>query len=324
MPNVLTHGLMAKQTQKQLSESLVLDAIKAHPKVYLFGSNGPDILYYYNVWPWLDQTKTKKFKQYGDMVHSERINDFFDTMIAIAQKQDHRNQQIMLAYIAGFICHWALDSTTHPLVFYRTGDIQSAGHQYDHFRYESALDSKITQQVFEEKLSKHPTYRYMSMESYQEKVVAFLISQAHQRVYQSDITVEECLTCMKHAKGVLRIMFDPWTLWFDVIQIFEKVILKDPWRFSSHMVIGRIDENFDELNKNQDAWFNPTDPGTQHHESFMQLFEQAIGRAKLALIALEKTLEGKIDSIGGVILDRSYDTGRSDQADMIIFNNIYK
>ena len=60
MPNVITHGLLAQQTLKLLPVSVVKDAIAKYPQAYLFGSNGPDFLFYYNVWPWLDQKENHR------------------------------------------------------------------------------------------------------------------------------------------------------------------------------------------------------------------------------------------------------------------------
>ena len=324
MPNVLTHGLMANQTKQQMSESRILSAIKAHPNVYLFGSNGPDFLFYHNVWPWLDQDKAKQVGDIGELMHDENINDMVDTMIKIAKKQTVKDyQDIMIAYIAGYLCHWALDSVTHPFVFYRSGD-STGDTKYDHYRYESALDSKVVQLVYQEKLSKYPTNKFMNMKKYQEKVIAFLVSHAVAHVYEIPLSEEDCLLSMKHAKQVLRVLFDPHTIWFDAMQIIERLIFKDKWKFSSHMVIGRMDLNFDELNTNQEVWYNPTDPSTPHRDSFMALFEQSIGRAKLSMIAFEKMLLDENDSLGNVILDRSFNTGRSDGAKMLIFDSIYQ
>lgn len=324
MPNVLTHGLMAQQIKKQLSEQKILAAMDAHQDVYLFASNGPDFLFYYNVWPWLDQKRAKEVGDHGELMHHEKINEFIDTMIAIAQKQDNeKNKQIMIAFIAGYLCHWALDSVAHPFVFYRSGDLKGK-QKYDHYRYESAIDSKIVQLVYQQKLSKYPTYKFMNMKPYQEKVVAFLVSHAHQKVYQSTLTKQECLTCMKHAKQVLRVLFDPYDVLYPIMRTFEKIIHKEKTPFTSHMVRATMNHYYDELNMDREAWFNPTDPSEVHHESFMQLFEQSIGRAKLALKALDKMLDNQLDSIGNVVLDRSFDTDRADHAAMIVFDNIYR
>ncbi len=324
MPNVLTHGLMANQTKQQMSESRILSAIKAHHNVYLFGSNGPDFLFYHNVWPWLNQDEAKRVGDIGELMHHEKINDMVDTMVNIAKKQTVKeNQDIMIAYIAGYLCHWALDSMTHPLVFYRSGD-STGKTKYDHYRYESALDSKIVQHVYQEKLSKYPTIKFMKMKTYQEKVIAFLVSHAVEKVYETPLSQEDCLISMKHAKQVLRVLFDPYTIWYDAMQVVESIIFKEKWKFSSHMVIGRMDLNYDELNTNQEVWYNPTAPSTPQRDSFMALVEQSIGRAKLSMIAFEKMLLGEIDSLGNVILDRSFNTGRSDGAPMLIFDSIYQ
>ncbi len=324
MPNVITHALMALQSKEQFSETIIVEAINNHKSVYLFGSNGPDFLFYYNVWPWLDQDKAKAIGDHGELMHKQNINEFIDTMIAIIKKQeDKKTKEIMIAFVAGYLCHWALDSVAHPFIFYRSGNMEGV-EKYDHYTYESALDSKIVQEVYKESLLKYKSGKFMSMKPYDQKVIAFLVSHAHQKVYASTLTKQECLTCMKHAKQVLHVLFDPFDMKYPFLRMIEKVLYKQKEPFTSHMVRKQMNLQYDELNVEHQPWFNPTDPQTVHNESFMQLFEQSIGRVKLAIKAFDKVLHDQLDSVDNVILDRSFDTDRSDFAPMIVFDNIYR
>lgn len=323
MPNVITHGLMALKTKEHVSTAQIQSAITKYHDVYLFGSNGPDFLFYYNVWPWLDQKEAARISDHGELMHTKKINEFVDTMIAITKIQrDQEAKDMMISFIAGYLCHWALDTTAHPFVFYRSGNMKGK-EKYDHYRYESMLDSKLVIEVYQEKLTRYPTRKFLSMNKQGEQVVAFLVSQAHQRVYGSSLSTQECRTCMRHAKQVLPLLFDPHTLWYDAVCAFEKVKFNGAQSFSSHMVIGRLDQDHDELNIKRDVWFNPTYPDAPHNETFLELFQRSIGRAKLALSAFENILEDNLDSMSHVLLNRSFDTDRSDGAPMIVFDNIY-
>ncbi len=324
MPNVLAHGLMAKGVQSQLHESKLLSTIDAYEDVFLFASSGPDFLFYYNMWPWDDPQAAKRVGDYGSLMHTQHINEFVDTMVAIALKQvEARNRDIMLAFIAGYLCHWALDSVAHPFIFYRSGDLQGTA-AYDHYQYESNLDSKLVQLIYEQKLSEYKAYRFMNMKPYHEKVVAFLVTHAHQHVYDSTISEADCLTSMQDARNMLKVLYDPYGFKYPLVRLYERLALQGKTPFSSHMVTLKMDHEVDELNQDRQGWCNPTDPSVMHHDSFMQLFEKAVGRAKLALLALEKMLDGDLDTLGNVLLDRSFETDRSHGEPMVVFDNIYR
>lgn len=323
MPNVITHGLLANQAIKSISDGDLLTAIKAYPQAYLLGSNGPDLLFYYNVWPWLDQKEAKRVADLGEMMHKERINQTFDAMVTLIHKQtDITSKQIMIATVAGYVTHWSLDSVAHPFVFYRSGEM-IGDNKYYHYRYESQLDSYMVKTIYQEPLSKHASASYMHVSKKEANVIAFLFEQVSKHVYQQTLTKDEVLTCIKHANQVLKVLFDPYTLWFDLVRLIEKVLYKNVWVFSSHMVIGRLDQ-YDVLNKNFQGWCNPTDPGMISHESFMSLFDQAHHRAVATLSHLESCLLDSNNSMATVIDDRSFDTGCNNQAKMIVFDNIYQ
>jgi hypothetical protein len=323
MPNVLTHGLMAQRVFETMCEGEVVSAIKAHPQVYKFASNGPDFLFYYNAWPWLDQDEAKRVSEYGEQMHRGRVNLFMDTMVGIALKQNQLSaRKIMLAFIAGYICHWALDSVAHPFVFYRSGSM--AGNlKYYHFRYESNLDVKMVRDVFKYKLKDYPTRSFLNMTKNQEDVVAFLVSEAHKVTYNSDITKQDCLISMKHGKEILVPLFDPTGLVYPITRQAEKMLANNLWKFSSHMVSKNIDDSYDELNLKKELWKNPAEPSITSNATFLDLFEESIDRGYDALEVLEKMIHGEVNSLAETIQDRNFNSGHSTFMEMFEFDNIY-
>lgn len=323
MPNVMAHSLMAQAVANQLNQDIINHAIGKYEDVFLFASSGPDFLFYYNMWPWSDTNEAKRVGAYGSLMHTQKINAYLDTMVKIALVQDKQaHRDMMIAFIAGYLCHWALDSVAHPFVFYRSGKLEGKA-RYDHFLYESNLDAKLILKVFKKPLSDHKAYQFMNMSAYHQKVVAFLVSHAHHKVYNSDISQADCLKSMKDARLMLKILYDPTGYKYDLVRILEKLVYDGEQPFSSHMVSKRITKN-DELNLKHDIWFNPTDPSQPLKSSFMDLWNQSLGRAKLTLAALEKMLVGELDSLSSIILDRSFETDRSQGEAMEVFNSIYR
>jgi hypothetical protein len=322
MPNVITHGLLAKETLRQLPVSVVKDAIAKYPQAYLFGSNGPDFLFYYNVWPWLSQKENHRVGEFGEMMHRSKINDFTDAMVTKAMELTGKAKAIFTSFVAGYLTHWSLDTIAHPFVFYRTGKIAGKT-KYWHFRFESMLDSLMVKEVYKEDLSKYPTRNFMKLSSEEKQVIASGVSETFTSVYQEEMKVSEALKCMNHAYGVLKFLFDSDTRWFPWVQKFEskKGIL---WKYSSHMVIGELDTEFDVLNVNHSLWRNPTDPLSEHTESFIELFDQAKERAIVAIGRFDDMLNGNVVSMANVLQDRQFNTGTNDGRKMVVFDSIYE
>lgn len=322
MPNVITHGLLAKETLKQLPVSVVKDAIAKYPQAYLFGSNGPDFLFYYNVWPWLSQKENLRIGEFGEMMHRSQINEFIDAMVLKTMELTDKAKTIFTSFLAGYLTHWSLDTIAHPFVFYRTGKI-SGKTKYWHFRLESMLDSLMVKEVFKEELSKYPTRNFMKLSSVEKQVIASGVSETFTSVYHEEMKVSEALKSMNHAYGVLKFLFDPNTRIFPFVQNFErkKGIL---WKYSSHMVIGELDKEFDVLNTSHSIWRNPTDPLSEFTESFTELFDQAIERALLAICRFDEMLNGNVVSMANVIQDRQFNTGTNDGRKMVSFDSIYE
>ena len=314
---------MAQRVFETMCEGEVVSAIKANPQVYKFASNGPDFLFYYNAWPWMNQDEAKRVSEYGEQMHRTRVNQFMDSMVGLMRKQNQlAARKIMIAFIAGYICHWALDSVAHPFIFYRSGSM--AGNlKYYHFRYESNLDVKMVRDVFKYKLKDYPTRSFLNMTSNQESVVAFLVSEAHKATYNSDMTQEDCLRSMKHGKEILVPLFDPKGFLYPLTRSVEKLLANNLWKFSSHMVSARIDDSYDELNLKRDLWKNPAEPSLTSNATFLDLFEESIDRGYDALEHLEKICLGQEDSLAPVIQDRNFNSGHSTFIEMIEFDNIY-
>lgn len=322
MPNVITHGLLAKETLKRLPVSVVKDAIAMYPQAYLFGSNGPDFLFYYNVWPWLNQKENHRVGEFGEMMHRSKINDFTDAMVQKTMELTDQAKAVFTSFLAGYLTHWSLDTIAHPFVFYRSGKIAGKT-KYWHFRFESMLDTLMVKQVYKEDLSKYPTKNFMKLSVQEKQVIAEGVSETFTSVYNDEMKKSEALKCMNHAYGVLRFLFDPNTRWFNFVQKFEqkKNIF---WKFSSHMVIGELDETFDVLNMNHSIWRNPTDPQSEYTESFLELFDLAIERALLAIGRFDEILNKKAVSMANVMQDRQFNTGTNDGKKMVAFDSIYE
>lgn len=106
MPTTYAHDLFGKMVYHRLSPE-VQKVIKAHQTTYQIGLHGPDILFY--VRPF----HSNRFNQMAHRLHREEAFGFFERGRQLYQQTE--NEEI-LAYLLGFICHFMLDSTCHPYI----------------------------------------------------------------------------------------------------------------------------------------------------------------------------------------------------------------
>jgi len=148
MPNIITHALCAQDAIESIETPYLSALIAKYPRIYALGSSGPDFLFYYKILPWEKADPENRMRKIGNLIHSSRINDFYQSAIGVIQTtQDEPTRERMIVFIAGHLAHWALDSIAHPYIFAKTGVIGSGPTKYWHFRFESMLDTLMVTQV---------------------------------------------------------------------------------------------------------------------------------------------------------------------------------
>lgn len=322
MPNFVTHGLMALDVYNQIEASTVKSAIKKFPEAYLLGSNGPDILFYYQALPWQDQKLNKKVADYGHVVHSSQINEFYNEAVSfIGSIQDGHRQEILISYLAGHLQHWALDSLAHPFVFYRSGSLQGQ-RPYDHYRYESMIDSLMITFVKRKRLSDLRVKRFVDVNAEQRRIIASF----YQRMLYVIFDIQEDTKVIEEAIKTFRItlnyVYDPNNISFHIISAYEKA-KHSPWKYSSHVVSSKIESKYDVLNLKHETWSNPTDLTQTSTQSFVDLYNQSIDLGIQSIEKLSEALETKGETFDSLLQGRCYDTGRAEGVEMKFFESVY-
>lgn len=322
MPNVVTHGLMALDVYNQLEYSRVKSAIKAFPKAYLLGSNGPDFLFYYQAMPWQNKEMNQRVADHGHVVHQKNINEFYNTGLEfILNVKDEHRQSILISFMAGHLQHWALDSLAHPFVFYRSGPLEGK-RPYDHYRYESMIDALMVTYVKRRRLQDLKAKRFLDVNEEERRVIASFYQRLLDKVFDIKEDTQVIEDAMKTFKKSLTYLYDPNNIVFNLVSRCEKRF-GTPWKYSSHIVSSKIDAKYDVLNLKHETWSNPTNINEVSTQSFVDIYNQSIDLGLDTLIHLEDVLDGKETKFDRVIQDRNYETGRSEDEKMEVFDSIY-
>jgi len=325
MPNIITHAFLAQDAIESIECPTLSALIAKYPRVYALGSSGPDFLFYYKILPWEKADPNVRVKEIGNRIHSSKVNDFYQNAIEVIQATDDETQRnIMTVFLAGHLTHWALDTSAHPYIFAKTGEIGVGATKFWHFRFESMLDTLMVTQVKGFKIENIHMPDFVSSNKETRNVIAHLYQQVVKNLFEVDIPLAIYETCLSSMASTAKLLYDPYTLKFPSLQLAEKAAGR-LWEFTGHMVIGEVDTKHDILNLAHQEWTHPCDQNMVSSESFLDLYLKAKDRAMAALYALEGILNGGQPkaSLNLITRDLNYDTGMSNPPAMQFYDPIY-
>lgn len=324
MPNIITHKIFAEEVLKKLPKKDIVDLILRHQQIYYIGCNGPDFLFFYHLKPW-EMLKKHDLNKIGSKLHKQQINAFYET--AVQQIHQERNvylKESMLVYLLGHLCHWALDSTTHPYIFYWTGNGKGKSASYHH-RMESALDAMMLYKYHATTIKEYPYYEMCSYNEEILKAIARIYVPAVKNALQEDIKVYDIRKALDDWKDVQKMLHDPRGIKRTILTGMEKMMHK-PWLISGNIIPTSLDVHYDICNFTKKTWCHPCDDMQLSQDTFIHLFHKAI---EVATQVVEKAYgcveyQADISSLLNLLDNRAYDTGRNDGKEMKYFHIIYE
>ena len=104
LPDIVKHNAMADRVLENLDEEI---AGSIDRKIFHFSVMGPDPYIYYRFYA---LPLRHGISRRADIMHGQCTQEF---LMELAQRSE---SQEMFSFLAGFLCHFALDSTTHPFI----------------------------------------------------------------------------------------------------------------------------------------------------------------------------------------------------------------
>ena len=127
MPDAAVHAAFGREVFSSLPAG-VQGVIRPGP--WTFGLFGPDLWFMYKPW--------RRREGRGRRMHTTRPGAFLTALLERAKEAPCREE--LFSWLAGFLCHYALDSVTHPYIIHMTTE------KYDyprcHMSFEHELDMR--------------------------------------------------------------------------------------------------------------------------------------------------------------------------------------
>ena len=119
MPSSITHtyfgidvyNKLNKRERKNIENSL---------EYFKTFCQGPDVLYFYNIFI---GKKAKNVNKLGFRMHAEETRLFFINIVKYIIDNNLENNSFAMAFLYGHMCHYFLDTTCHPFIYYKTGKL---------------------------------------------------------------------------------------------------------------------------------------------------------------------------------------------------------
>lgn len=112
MPSTYAHdryGMMVLRKFPDLP-GLSREAVLRNLETFRIGCQGPDLFFYYIA------GKKDPAKPLGSRIHYEPAEKFFRRIPRLPAEEPEETKERKLSYLAGFLCHFTLDSCCHPYI----------------------------------------------------------------------------------------------------------------------------------------------------------------------------------------------------------------
>lgn len=323
MPNIITHTLFAQEIFDKVDEA-AHDLFEPRLQLLEIGSNGPDFLFFHGMNP-KDFYKKSDLRVAGSMFHAAHVNDFYQkALISIRNEQDEDIKKDMMIYVCGHLCHWALDATSHPYVFYRTGPCKGKSAWYHH-RFESLLDAIMLKVKRECTIEDFKFYEVCDVTKEQARAIARIYVVAIRQILGFDIKPHQILESLNDWHFIETLFYDASGDKLKALQTLE-TFTKAYNSLSGYIVPNHPDDPYDVMNLLHTRWVHPSDSSFVSTESFFDLYDRAQLLAMEAIrLFLAACQNPDLDEdLLLLIKDRNYNLGVSSQDEMTNFDLIFE
>ena len=308
MPATATHAFFAKDVYDILPDKICEQLDLSKCKMY---GQGIDSLKFYNLFSIFPGKQMRHFQGY---FHENQSQEYFLNLLTY-MKDNNIHDKDTYSYLFGNICHYALDSTIHPYVVYRTGHFDKkrpSTYKYNnvHAFMETFIDNDMIHRrmnmdpyqfdfsgfcfdisPFSEELEKTIDYTFFN---------TFHISNMSQIYYKS-------LKQMRSAITVFR--RDPYGIKNFFYKLADTLTPRSWFRFEAISYHYPLEDKHNFLNSDHSLWRNPCVYDNTSNDSFVDLYLKAIKSAKVLMCASCDYLNDKNIDLEKVFDNTSYVTG---------------
>lgn len=311
VPDLWTHIIYGNEIMGRITDSAWRELVARRQAWFDLGCQGPDLFFYYNFWPW------KKGTAVGELLHHGQTTRFFMTTLRYARDYEGPDCDGLRAYLLGFLCHFAVDVSTHPYIHHISG-IPDPDHPElvgNHKRIEAAIDVLLAR----EKSGLEPHDTPVRDRLWLGPELPTTLSRFYQAV------LPEVLPAGAAGPELPRLASKSYSDMMKALALFHDPLdrkrcllgLLDPLlrrqvRVSVFFYPWQVDAREDLLNEGRAQWCHPQEPETVSRASLRDLLDQAVhlGTTMVEAAIAYWSGEANANRLRQAIPNLSYSTAR--------------
>lgn len=307
MPAIITHDFFGRDVYDALFQTI--GGSRDEADAFLLGNQGPDPLFYT-----VASLRVTAYHKLGNVMHSQKPAELLAALKESLGVLEEDEKAIGRAYALGFLCHYALDSTMHPLVYCNQYALCDAGEpgltRDDGSEVHGVIESEFDEMVLFAKRGDtiatfNPSREILHASAFVLRAISKMYAYLALNVYGEIVPRDLFEVAVKDFRLVQGLFYSPTGTKRALIGNVERLLRPHSFYQSmSHRAVETTESVFD--NHERAAWTNPF-TGDVRTTSFWDLYEQAQTKAKGLIAAfdqpgytVEKTREltGELDFSG--------------------------
>lgn len=309
MPATVVHAYFAQDLNdilpKEIKNKLDVNRLKT------FGQS-IDSLMFYNLFSILPGKKIRDFQKY---FHTNKTQDFFVNLINYIKENDYTEDIDVNSFLVGTICHYVLDSTVHPYIYYKTGYFNKNDKStYKYNNVHTFMETFLDNDMIKRRESINPYKFNISKFSFDTSKFSNELKDTIKYTFKETFDVDnmdkiyyKSLKQMKNSIFIFR--QDRYGIKKFFYKLADTFTSKRVFRFEAISYHYPLNDRHNFLNENHKLWRNPCDYSLTSEESFLDLYLRALKLAKVMICASFDYINGKDIELEKVFINKSYITG---------------
>lgn len=283
MPAIITHDTFGQEVYGRLYE--LIGGSRDEAEAFLLGNQGPDPLFYSVLDPRLTAAH-----QLGSIMHRYQPDALLIAFKQSIMRLPEHVRSVARAYVLGFMCHYVLDSSMHPLVYAQQYALCDAGvpglTRADgndvHALIESELDELVlTVKRHETIATFNPARAILHARNDVLNVISAQYAIVAKSVYGIEIPIDTFRRSVKLFRFAQGVFYSPSGLKHNLLGRIETLVRPHSfYRAMSHRNRELTVSQFD--NHEHAVWHKPA-TGEASAESFWDIFDRALRKAQFSI-----------------------------------------
>lgn len=287
MPAIITHDFFGRDVYDALYARI--GGSRDEADAFLLGNQGPDPLFYVVATPHL-----ARHHRLGSLMHAEKPSELIAQFKQAINLLEPHERAVGRAYALGFLCHYTLDSTMHPLVYRQEYDLCDAGEpglsRDDGGEVHAVIESELDELVLFTKRGQtvatfNPSREILRASAEVLRIVSKLYASAALNVYGQVVPASLFTAAVIDFRLVQSAFYSPSGTKREAIGSIERLVRNHSFfQAMSHRPVELTESAFD--NHAHAAWSNPF-TGEVRTASFWDLYDEAQAKARANIAAFD-------------------------------------